>query len=257
MTSNLNTDKINSILNNIEHSNSDKYKLFSTERAVKPFLEQGFTMSKFQGKGAMSAHIVRLRHDSLKIGEDFIEVVLTNSYDGTTCFKVNLGIFRLVCSNGMVVGKSLFNRSVKHIGESFYFDVNAAINDALNNVESVKTSILKLQNTQLNDEQIFNLASKVFTERLSTVKNLTMIDLYGALKPTRLGDSGKDAYTILNIIQERCLRGGIQYETMKATDIKGRIENEVKRNTTRSVCNVQNTLKLNQMVFDEALKLVA
>jgi hypothetical protein len=41
------------------------------------------------------------------VGDSLVEVVLVNSHDGTSSYKLMAGIFRLVCWNGMVVSESM------------------------------------------------------------------------------------------------------------------------------------------------------
>ena len=53
-----------------------------------------------------------------------------NSYDGGWAEKLIFGAFRLVCSNGMVVGKKLFHDRVIHVGErpvEFFMDLESSI----------------------------------------------------------------------------------------------------------------------------------
>lgn len=45
-----------------------------------------------------------------------LQFVVKNSYDGSATLQIMLGAYRLVCSNGMVVGKQFFNFSQKHVG---------------------------------------------------------------------------------------------------------------------------------------------
>jgi len=47
-----------------------------------------------------------------------LQFVVKNSYDGSSTLQIMLGAYRLVCSNGMIVGKSFFNFSQKHVGGS-------------------------------------------------------------------------------------------------------------------------------------------
>ena len=47
-------------------------------------------------------------------------ILLTNSHDGMQAFKFSVGIFRLVCSNGLVVADEQFSDfKIKHKGYSF------------------------------------------------------------------------------------------------------------------------------------------
>lgn len=53
-----------------------------------------------------------------------------NSYDGGWAEKLMFGAYRLICSNGMVVGEKLFHDRVIHIGErpeEFFMDLESSI----------------------------------------------------------------------------------------------------------------------------------
>lgn len=47
-----------------------------------------------------------------------LQFIVKNSYDGTNALQIRLGAYRLVCSNGMVIGKDYFTYSQKHIGKN-------------------------------------------------------------------------------------------------------------------------------------------
>ena len=65
----------------------------------------------FQSRSEHTKHMIRFRHadslPSVAVGDSLVEVVLVNSHDGTSSYKLMAGIFRLVCSNGMVVSESM------------------------------------------------------------------------------------------------------------------------------------------------------
>jgi len=244
---------------------SDKYKMLTTQETLKDFTDKGFFIDKVnKGKhykeksGEYAAHIVRLRHNDLKIGNDYIEVVISNSYDGTIPFSINLGIFRLVCSNGMVVGDSVYSASIKHIGQDFYKQVNLYLNEALTKIDVLKLQVEKLKNTELTVNQVKDLANKVFLERLKSVKNLKLIDLENSLVRERLDDLGNDAWTILNVVQEKILRGGIHYvydrEIKDENDKSKVIELKTSHKVTKSIFQPKETLRLNKLVWEYAVQ---
>jgi len=52
--------------------------------------------------------------------EAYPRILLTNSHDGMQAFKFSVGIFRLVCSNGLVVADEQFSDfKIKHKGYTF------------------------------------------------------------------------------------------------------------------------------------------
>jgi len=110
--------------NNILGVVSSKYGLLKHEDVINAF-EQALVgiehqrMIKLNESG--SSMFATFKLDNIK-GEvekgDFVSLqfVVKNSYDGSNALQVILGAFRLVCSNGLIVGKQLFTYSQRHIG---------------------------------------------------------------------------------------------------------------------------------------------
>src|SRR5262249_39656086 len=110
------------------HHMSDGYRFVPTIEVVDLLRGRGFqpvraqqSRSRIEGKGAFTKHLIRFRHDSLidapRVGEEIPELVLVNSHDGTSSYQLMAGIFRLVCSNGLVVQSTDFGSiRVHHSG---------------------------------------------------------------------------------------------------------------------------------------------
>lgn len=52
-----------------------------------------------------------------------LQFVVKNSYDGSNALQIALGAFRIVCSNGMMIGKKFFTFTQKHVGSDAGVDV--------------------------------------------------------------------------------------------------------------------------------------
>ena len=265
-------ENMDTLLNQTSQSDSltEKYKHITTQDALKGFLEsdKGFKISAFQQGNSKSkskdyaAHIVRLRNEALKIGNDYIELVISNSYDGSIKFGVNLGIFRLVCSNGMIVGDTVFNQTIKHVGQDFYNQVNLALNNALTEVDTLKRVIESMQSKILTESEVKTFIKPVFEKRLSSVKNLqpfTDYDYNYSLKRERQDDQANDLWTIANVIQEKCLKGGISYSHLREVkDDQGKVtELKPSNKVTKAIYQPKATIELNKLIFDQAASLVA
>jgi hypothetical protein len=77
------------------------------------------------------------------------EVVLVNSHDKSCAYQLHCGLFRLVCTNGMVVSDGTFQRiSIKHSGFNpdsvieASFKVLTAVPDIMNKVQLFQERIL-------------------------------------------------------------------------------------------------------------------
>ena len=93
------------------------------------------------GNGARSQWKFRIPTIKVKIDDkDFVnpEIVIKNSYDGSTEVKAYGGAFRLVCSNGLVIGYALGQGAgIRHIGDNTEEDVEEIINKIIYQVTEI------------------------------------------------------------------------------------------------------------------------
>ena len=65
------------------------------------------TRVRDEGRREHTKHMIRLRHASQINGAEANEIVLLNSHDGTSSYQMLAGMFRFVCSNGLVCGDTV------------------------------------------------------------------------------------------------------------------------------------------------------
>ena len=139
---------------------SGKYLFVNTETIVDDLDKLGWkpvqaAQRKSRGNGTIfSKHMVAFQNPDIKIkgegGDDsFPRIIMTNSHDGLQAFKFSVGIFRLVCSNGLVVADEKFSDfKIRHKGYTFAElrdVVMQAVKDLPNKVEvlnKMRTKIL-------------------------------------------------------------------------------------------------------------------
>ena len=91
---------------------SSKYLHINTENIIDDMAKLGWlpvqaAQRKSKGTGTIfSKHMVSFQNPEIKIkgknGDDaYPRILLTNSHDGFNSFQFRVGIFRLVCSNGL------------------------------------------------------------------------------------------------------------------------------------------------------------
>src|SRR5215470_5768545 len=117
------------------HAMSARYRFFPTVHVVEGLMQQGFlpvraqqSRTRIEGKGDFTKHLLRFRHASMAdsaVQSTVPEIVLINSHDGTSAYKLSLGLYRIVCLNGLVVKSAgIDDISVRHSGrESLIQDV--------------------------------------------------------------------------------------------------------------------------------------
>jgi hypothetical protein len=102
-------------------SRSARYTYFPTIEVLRGLRKEGFspfmvcqTRSRDNNEREHAKHIIRLRHASQIEGAQANEIILLNSYDGTSSYQMLAGVFRFVCKNGMVCGDTVNDIRVRH-----------------------------------------------------------------------------------------------------------------------------------------------
>jgi hypothetical protein len=220
---------------------TDKYIQTPTSRVVEDLMRLGWQVTKAQEvrskkyKG-FQKHIVVFRHPDIQIkgknGDDaFPQILLTNSHDGKAAFNFRVGIFRLVCSNGLVVSDADFNNvSIRHMNYTFE-SLQAKVNEVIEKLPGLVQKINLFKNTKLTDDQMNEFAYKAAT--LRTKAKVNVMDL---LEATRTEDQGNDLWAVFNRVQEKILGGSFRSGKRKS----------------RSVTSFQKDIELNEQLFELA-----
>jgi hypothetical protein len=197
-------------------------------------------------KDGFQKHLVRFRHldDLLHPQDNAIELLLFNSHDRTKSFTISAGIFRFVCSNGLVVADSIFESyKIKHLGER-----DNDVLRAISNITSIKGELLKkirhLEKITLAKTEKESFAKSSIPLRFEKHLRVNHNDL---LIPHREEDKKDDLYTVLNVIQENLIRGGVT-GTNKET---GRAF------TSKPISSISNDVNINKGLWDIAERIAS
>jgi Domain of unknown function (DUF932) len=257
----LNDDDLRSIAPSIfaadkHESRSARYAYIPTAEIVDGMRANGFLpvfakqgRSRIAGKEAFTKHLVRFRHQGEdtatgKMGGVYPEVVVVNSHDGTSAYKVMAGLMRLVCLNGLMVSdKELASVTVPHKG-----DVMNQVIEGSFTVLSESRSAIEMADTWQGitlgrDEQMI-MADAAHLIRFgdSDGEISTVIEPEQLLQTRRMADDGADLWRVANRIQENVIRGGL---TAMGRDAEGR----PRRTTTREVKNIDADVKINRALW--------
>jgi len=163
-------------------------------------------------------HIIQFRSlDNLlrpNSAEEYADIVLTNSHNRTSSFKVDLAYWRLVCSNMLIVPSHTFvSNSIIHSGFQ-----DTKIGDAIEEVTSympaMEQEIATFKKISLSDTEQRSLANAAIDLRFDTKKHL--IDPNELLAVHRHEDADSSLWTTFNRIQEAIIRGGVKGKNMES-----------------------------------------
>lgn len=238
---------------------SDRYVQANTMKVVEDLGKLGWfpveakqCRNKRNSKGIRSYHMIAFQNPTMSIpkanSSDTSEVdvypriILTNSHDGFNSFKFMLGLFRLVCSNGLVVcDNQIVNMSIRHINYTFE-ELRTIVTQALNEVSNIRENIIKMRNIELQEEDKREIAKEVVRIRKG-VEDVDVDDdtIDEILTPIREEDKSNDLWTVFNVCQEKLIKGG--FLSMGKNNKKRKV---------KSITSIKKDVEYNQKLWSVA-----
>jgi len=192
-------------------------------------------------------HLIVFRNDDVVInGEDgdtvFPQILLTNSHDGKNAFQFQAGLYRLICSNGLVIADTQFEAvKMRHMGYTFE-DLQVKIKEMVEKLPLTVESMNKMKAKEMAEEEIIQFAKDAINTRFTEKEiNRIQIDLKELVNPVRKEDAGNDLWSVFNVVQEKIVTGDFDY----------RAGGKVRK--AREIKNFKQDMKINKELFDLAL----
>jgi len=237
---------------------SNKYLFVNTETIIDDLEKLGWLPVQAAQRKArkkegtiFSKHMVAFQNPEIKItskdGDDaYPRILLTNSHDGMQAFKFSVGIFRLVCSNGLVVADEKFSDfKIKHKGYSFE-ELRNVVRQAVEDLPNRVQVMNDMKNRILTQEEKNKLALDAMLIRagVSTLEydEETITDI---LEPKRDADKGDDLWRVFNVIQEKITQGEF-HAALKGAKVR----------KVRKIKSFEKDMKVNKELFKLATALV-
>jgi hypothetical protein len=246
-----------------EHANaklSNRYSFVSTNELLNDFDKLGWkpTHVKQNGQKSYARHIVRLTNDNLgfmDLNNDKVrpQIVIDNSHNGGSSAKLYMGLFRLICTNGLVVSMPGMYTSVKlrHVGIKMD-ELKKLMEIVINQYKVINTHIDEMQRVIITPEQSEQFVIKAMAVRephlfinadgtINEQKVTSYIKPMEILQPLRSEDSNNDLWSIFNNIQEHFVKGSFE-----RTNMNGR------HTTPHPITNATRNIDYNKKLWDIA-----
>ena len=244
---------------------TDKYLFVNTETIVDDLAKLNwFPVEVAQRKSRkaegtiFSKHMIAFQNPELKIkgkdGDDsFPRIIMTNSHDGMQAFKFSVGIFRLVCSNGLVVADEQFSDfKIKHKGYTFG-ELRNVVKQAVEDLPARVEVLNKMKERVLTQEEKNKLALDAMLIRANIKPgsekaakfNYDAETIEDILDPKRDADKGNDLWRVFNVVQEKITQGEFSAALSGA-----------KVRKVRKIKSFEKDIKVNQELFKLATSLV-
>lgn len=241
---------------------SDRYSFVSTVDLLNAFEKLGWMphSTKQLGKGndLYSRHLIRLNNDELgflPLKSDKVkpQIIIDNSHDRTSNVMAHMGLFRLVCTNGLVVAMPGMYSSIKlrHIGIDFN-ELKKLSEVIAVQYNTVGKHISEMQEIILDADQQeeFVMKAVAYRDPKTYIKEDGTIDFASVtarvnpvqiLEPLRGEDKKDDLWTIFNIAQEKMVKG--LFEKQNASG---------RKSSPRGITNVGRSLEFNKVLWSIA-----
>lgn len=182
-------------------------------------------------------HAITLRHESFlkpahKLGAQVPQITLVNSHNGRTKCRLYGGFFRLVCLNGLVVGRPDFVAELRHSGDALVEAVVAA-EEMASELGKVSEAIELWSSLKLSPYMANKFARDAASLRWGEVSK--QYDVKAVAAARRPEDEGDDLWRLFNRVQENATQGGVIGETTSGRQV-----------TTRALTSVQPNIAFNR-----------
>ena len=230
---------------------SSRYRFVPTKEIVAGLREKSWVpvlaeqqRARSVGRIGFQKHLIRFRRaeQMQTLDEWNAELVLTNSHDAGCAYVLQVGIYRRLCSNGLVVSDEQFETiRFRHAGLRAEDVVEASFR-ILECVPRLGALIDRFRNRQLTDSQAIAFAEDALLLRYET-GDKSPVGPRTLLTPRRIEDQGTNLWTVFNCVQENLVRGGL---SDGGHDRVGRLR------TMRALRGIDSRIILNKGLWDLA-----
>lgn len=236
---------------------SDKYGFIQTQPIVSMLADNGWqlvetkiTKAKKAEREGFTKHKLTFEHPTLgNDGDSKPRLYLLNSHDRSSAFTFNLGFFRFICENGLMIGDAIGQQfKVYHTGKDLETNIYQRLVAALETIpktleirEQMRSLVLTAGQEQ---ELVQRLNSKTAELRNLKPEGWTLHNI------RRQEDSAHDLWTVFNACQESAINGGFYAERLNKNE-QGVIRH---KNKVRSIKAIDSDARINKALFDAAIE---
>ena len=209
---------------------SDKYVMANTSTVIDDMEKLGWKVVRAaqrkatkKSSGRFSYHMIALQNPEIKItkqignGEEIVDcfpqIILTNSHDGLNSFHFRVGLFRCICSNGLVIcSDKMADVKIRHIHYTFEA-LRKVVAEAIETVGAKVERMTQAAAVELTKEQKEEFAKKALGIRKNILVDEVDVDqetIDDLLTPIRKEDEGNSLWNVFNVLQEKVTKGGYQ-----------------------------------------------
>ena len=201
------------------------------------------TLCRDPERKPVARHLIRFRQDSgrqVHVGDSIPELVLTNSHDRSASFQLELGLFRLVCSNGMVAPAGNLGAMRLRHGRHVVEKVLEQSVELVGRIPRVADRVEAFRSTPISRGEEQDFARQALQLRYGeNWQQLSPIDPDKLLEARRQEDADGTVWSVFSRVQENLLKGGLRGRSRTG-----------RRTRTRAIRSVGEDVRLNRGLWN-------
>jgi Domain of unknown function (DUF932) len=203
---------------------SESYNFISTRSVLEALIQDSWQIvdakqsgSRFSDRRLFARHEITLsdpRIQMKEVGDVKPQFYLSNAHDGSAAFRMQAGLERLVCKNGMRVPEGLCQSvAIPHRGSKTIEEIVLVAQSYRENVDQIAKHIRRFKETTLSPAAAVEFVRQAIAIRHRDEPDGTVV-IADLLAPKRAEDAGTDLWRTFNRAQEYLIRGGYEVHRM-------------------------------------------
>jgi hypothetical protein len=226
------------------------YVFISTKTLIDALHDAGFVATQARQAVSRCTHRAYARHllrfqprrQAVTLVDAIPQVVLINSHDGRSAYQLRAGLFRPICTNGLLTRLGDFGLiHVAHRGNVVEHVVEAALT-LTRNFSEVGTVVERMHARALSLDERIAFAQDAIVARYRGPQQHQPFDATALLQVRRSQDAGDDLWHVFNVVQENVLRGGLSGRSASGRPMR-----------SRAIRAIQEDVRLNNDLWQLAL----
>lgn len=220
-----------------DYINLNRYNFVSTTDVIEKMANEGWQLTdakqsktKVPLRRDFGTHMIQFQHPDfyVKAGDGTIEgrptILITNSHDGSRPISTDLGIFRLVCSNGLVIKTSDFGRFSERHTTLNTERLKSLLDEYVGKMKGAVDTINRWNGVEMKSIDVRKFATDALLLRLDSDRKPEEHEIVGILEARRNSDNVNTLWHVFNRVQENLIKGGFEIGNRQARGITNPIK---------------------------------
>lgn len=191
---------------------SKRYEFIDSHEVIERMAQEGYYVAAAsvanprRREALFAKHSIDFRHENAReINGAVPRILFVNSHDGSSSAQLLAGVYRFVCSNGLVVGHTVEQARIRHSGDAAAALIER-VRGIARNTSGLYEKIDRWSKVDLSTEKARTFARYAGFLRFGADGMYSPEELLGV---RREEDDAGNLWSVFNRVQENAVRGGL------------------------------------------------